>query len=97
VVRAHQKGQCSPRPRQLINIVILGVLVATKLDLKAIREVDENEGLQLAKKLGLDYFQVSTVSNLIITLGSQPRHRASIQLSSTEAALVEFKMTYISL
>lgn len=39
--------------------------MATKLDLKVIREVDEHEGVELAKKLGLDYFQVSTVNHWI--------------------------------
>jgi GTPase SAR1 family protein len=42
---------------------VKGVLVATKLDLKQIRQVTENEGLELAKRLGLQFFQVSTARN----------------------------------
>ncbi len=49
----------------IFSLWLLGILVATKCDLKNSRQVEMMEAVEAAKKLGMDYFETAAVSFLI--------------------------------
>ncbi len=47
-------------------MLIVGVVVSTKRDLKSLKAVDFSEGAEFAKSIGMSFVEISTVRELVI-------------------------------
>lgn len=70
---------------------LAGVLVSSKSEHKTAKEVSAEEGQKYAQKLGLQYFQVSAVTQLL-NIGIQ--YRSGSAIPSTGSASTETKFDF---